>query len=913
MCPKPGLAFCAWLLILLFPGAAPAETRVAVFNFQMKSDTPDWKWLEKGLADRITTDFVSQRDLSVVARDEMQACAQKMKWTPEMARLSSKEIEEIWQHLRIQYVVTGVYTVADDRITVTAQIVEMLKRQEVGRKEVSGRCDNVLDLQRQISAELLSWFSKKSAAAILAQLPVWTRNLPATRVLYEGMDLYDQGRYAEAWLKFRQASRTDPQYVEAQYWVGKMYYFMDRYEHARRAMENFVYLDSVHPRVGDALKEYLHTYERLDTPAETLLEYYRALIQTHPNAKVFNELNQMAPVDSKQWLQARSGQLLGQIGRPKEATLVTTENRGSLSGWEYRIAASSAMEHHMRTGELVLPPALINESSNENIARFPPGQNEVTLMNHPGRGQYIWCRAIAPPGQIFKTMRFYLIGKGTSTSVGWHVHKDSYGDVPVPRTGMPIKDAFEKGFLFDQLPRCGMFQFHYWHNDDGSRKDPDWSVDGIRIVAEFEPIPPDHGAIEAICHSTHDFKVLVDGRFARGGAGLVGLLAPGRHTVEFAPYRKTNPGNDTSTPLGVFRTEVEVKPGEVTRVIARLPWKEGSPLAGWSSAIVGLDYPGYDLFTDYHWSEPGFLLDESAIRIVWARKGDLWTSTSADGENYSPPERLPMPISSAWLERGPRCMRDESGRYVLAFISDRDGQHLRYLYTAWSRDFVHWSEPARVPDRLFTAFDMIYDNRGRFLCVMASDKEIVLLVSRDAYDWKPLAVLPPPEGKPGRLRLLQTPDGGYEMVFSYSAPRPGSHMHVGANCDHIAICRSNDAQAWSLLEKVATMASEGCLSLGVVHPRDRTFIACFEDTNRWVPEQLVLHMEGPDGKWTRTKGMGAFVAFDGTMAWHPKWGYLLAWCEPPGMQFATPPEGPFVIRGPSLDAFFARPAAQAAK
>jgi hypothetical protein len=109
------------------------------------------------------------------------------------------------------------------------------------------------------------------------------------------------------------------------------------------------------------------------------------------------------------------------------------------------------------------------------------------------------------------------------------------------------------------------------------------------------------------------------------------------------------------------------------------------------------------------------------------------------------------------------------------------------------------------------------------------------------------------------------------------------------------------------------MDSEGCLSLGVVYPKDRTFIACFEETNRWVPEQLVMLMEGPDGKWGRTRGMGAFVAFDGTMAWHPKWGYLLAWCEPPGMQFAVPPEGPFVIRGPSLDPFFAKPAKEAAK
>jgi hypothetical protein len=54
-------------LAILWTSAALAGTNVAVFNFQMKSETADWRWLEKGLADRIATDFVQSRGLSVVA------------------------------------------------------------------------------------------------------------------------------------------------------------------------------------------------------------------------------------------------------------------------------------------------------------------------------------------------------------------------------------------------------------------------------------------------------------------------------------------------------------------------------------------------------------------------------------------------------------------------------------------------------------------------------------------------------------------------------------------------------------------------------------------------------------------------------------------------------------------------------
>ena len=166
----PLIALVVVGMSLAFAAPTYAATNVAVFNFQMKSETPEWRWLEKGLADRITTDFVSERGLSVVARDEMQAWAQKVKWTPEMALLTSAEIEEIWQHLQIQYVVTGVFTVSGDRISVTAQIVEMLKRQEVARKEVSGSRDNVLELQRQVSAAA-AWAQTAAMAAATRTTP----------------------------------------------------------------------------------------------------------------------------------------------------------------------------------------------------------------------------------------------------------------------------------------------------------------------------------------------------------------------------------------------------------------------------------------------------------------------------------------------------------------------------------------------------------------------------------------------------------------------------------------------------------------------------------------------------------------------------------------------------------------------
>ena len=159
------------LLALLLPAhEATAATNLAVFNFQLKTGQDDWVWLEKFMSDQMATDLVQDRSLSVIARDRMQLIAQKMKWTPEFATTNAKVMAGIRSQLRIEYLVTGVCSVQGDQLEITAQIVEVRTRKEVFRKTVSGKTEQVIDLQEQLSADVMSCFTTRSAAAILKTL-----------------------------------------------------------------------------------------------------------------------------------------------------------------------------------------------------------------------------------------------------------------------------------------------------------------------------------------------------------------------------------------------------------------------------------------------------------------------------------------------------------------------------------------------------------------------------------------------------------------------------------------------------------------------------------------------------------------------------------------------------------------------
>ncbi|MHC4984054.1 MAG: hypothetical protein ACYTF6_12915, partial [Planctomycetota bacterium] len=149
----------ALIAIFTAPAALAEKPRVSVFNFQMKSPTPEWRWLEKGLADRVITDLFQERTISVVQRDTMQRVAEQMNWTPEMI-LDARRLEQIRKALKPKYLISGVYEVKAGKLTITAIIVDFEAKKEVARREVSGPAGDALKLTRKLSASLISWLTK---------------------------------------------------------------------------------------------------------------------------------------------------------------------------------------------------------------------------------------------------------------------------------------------------------------------------------------------------------------------------------------------------------------------------------------------------------------------------------------------------------------------------------------------------------------------------------------------------------------------------------------------------------------------------------------------------------------------------------------------------------------------------------
>lgn len=965
------------MVVGLLAGPAVGQTNVTVFNFQMKSQTPDWLWLEKCLADQITTDLSQGQGLTVVARDRMQDVAEKIRWAPELAG-DAKAMQRIRGELRVNLLVSGTYSLADGQVEITAQIVNVADRQEVFRKTLTGKPEQIIDLQKQMSSELLGWLTKRPPAAILKELPIWTRSIPALKALYEGMDLYDRGRYAEGWLKFRQASREDAAYMEAVYWVGKMYYFMDRYEHARRALERFVYLDATHPRIADAAVEYLHTYETREIDTDTLVKAYARFAERFPNdERIGSDIWLTKP----SWAHQKMILRLARDGRYGEAfslhpKAITWKKFFSPGVWKLPPSISLAMRENALTGKAVPTVVLQGEDPDWLSPVFRKGPDGVEWMSHCwtsdgpctirilgakyrfmdkaaaacgiGTNDRFWLTA--PSGHVFKSLRFYPVAKGEDATITISLSQADLGQnlrntsgeeddawkLIGPHSGS-LPEAIKGGVLFDALPRTAYLRVNWALVVNDHQESKPVEIQGVRVVAELEAVGA-HGALDVWASDYPDYLLAVDGVPTRYGPGLVGPLTPGEHVLTFSPV----PGDELHES---WSTKVVVEADKVAPVVGRLPWKDGIP---WTTQLIstkaGLaDNRGLalDLQRTTVWA------DAEGIFLVWSDGGDLWSSYSRDGKSFTPARKLDLPVSSGWDESFPNLCRDETGRHVLLFYSDRGVRHWSLCYATWSRDFIHWSAPALIKNEVGesvrgTNSNLLPDNRGRLLIAgEPSGRKIPVYSSDDGLRWGWLSsVLLPYSIETDKTTpfsfLYQQDDGSYVLLVAaarilrkeerkiggpavvISSGQNVIYQKSGSDTDHsqggyyvkTLVYRfvSQDAKQWGNPQVlVLPYMFSPTISAISIDGRPCVFLSSrfygrsgLCDDNYYGVMACIAREVGED-TWEVSPPMCGLWLDTPSVSFSAKWGCIAAYMHSPEYRsYPHPGLGPFIMRGADL-------------
>ena len=897
------VALAAALAAVVLAGAAgvraaeaPAVARagaqrevVAVFNFAQRDDNPKYAWLSKGLADLLINQLSDLPQITIVSRDRMQMLVS------EYESLLHKSLQENRPELRMagetlsaKRVVFGTYGVAGDEVTLTLQVSGVADEAVLFQTQVKGRYAEALNLERELARRLRAYFLGQGTEKVpLADVPQWTSQVGSAEHLYAGVNLFDQGDYAEAWLRFRQAAKADPQYADAVYWQGRMFYYLTLYDNARPLLDDFFTRWPHHPRAGDAAIELLDTWRQtMDDPAALGQAYLALRERVDPRAIVYNKA--LPGEESRSLLRSYIGgfavQALRQQGEYEAAAKLASEvmwearsaRPGNISDTSYarewgnyeKLANISGAEAYLLTdvlpiGDGCLGHVKIFQMKHERPWYFVWDDNDPKHFGQPEfirRGdKYVmrWGEAwehiiVAPEGYQFSSLRASITLHHEPKSQPFDVCCTfAFAGTYFAGCGWSTEGAIEPRII--PVPhRCRYLLIQgYADTPDGSGTQvvPAMSQDYVgryRFDVEFEPVPPDDCQIRLNLGNQTDVKVTIDGQPTIREEGLIRGVTPGKHLISVTPVRGTARG--PSAILMPVEQEITVADKGVTECTIVPPFSDAARPAGWRNTVtLARDYPLAKV-PPAMWltetSPPSLLRVQRGSRrgqlvAVWSFRENLWLSYSQDdGAHWTPTERLPIPVDTAHNQLAPQLIQDEQGRFCLAFISDRGIERAHYPYVCWSDDLRCWSAPVRVAPVVVDKLHFLQDRSGRYLLLL------------------------PPLWRPEDLGWQRRQNGA--NVASYERVNLTKAMQQKYGRRKAVLLSSADLRHWTELEH--NLGTPQLRDVDLVQTADGLFHAVFTQQSAQQPDGMtpwaIDHQTSPDAAhW------GSFAAVADEQPW----------------------------------------------
>lgn len=208
-----GLAVAAYLLWRPAPIEAPARLMMAVLPFENLSGDPDQEYFSDGLTEEMITALgrLHPGRLGVIARTST---------IPYKA--AGKNVAQIADELRVDYLLEGSVRQEGGRVRVTAQLIRASDQTHLWAQNYDRELGNILDMQLEVARAV--------AAEIHLQLAENSQGAPdaGSRIRSEAHEAYLRGRYfldrrtpeavlaARRW--FERATSVQPDYARA--WVG---------------------------------------------------------------------------------------------------------------------------------------------------------------------------------------------------------------------------------------------------------------------------------------------------------------------------------------------------------------------------------------------------------------------------------------------------------------------------------------------------------------------------------------------------------------------------------------------------------------------------------------------------------------------------------------------------------------------
>jgi len=202
------------------PLPLPDKPSIAVLPFTNIGGDAKQERLADGLTEDLITDLSRYRDLFVIARNSVMAYKGKV-----------VSVQQVGRDLGVRYVLEGSIQVSDDRVRVTAQLIDAATEVHVWSDRYDRALDDIFDVQNEVTQKIAAALGPATTGAVIvAETAIARRKPPANFQAYDyyllGMEAHlrlTKDGESQAIELFKKAIELDPQYARGYMGLGFVY------------------------------------------------------------------------------------------------------------------------------------------------------------------------------------------------------------------------------------------------------------------------------------------------------------------------------------------------------------------------------------------------------------------------------------------------------------------------------------------------------------------------------------------------------------------------------------------------------------------------------------------------------------------------------------------------------------------
>ena len=228
--------------------AAPPRKTVLILPFHVATEEPGYEALGEALQELLVADLSAFPEIEVVDRKHLDEVLKEHELS--LSGLAEKATQiKVGRLLGARLLLSGTFTLVNSTIKINGHLFEVASSQLVRSREVTGKVEEWLDLERQLARRLVEDLDLKMTETTARRIDTKPDvNLHFIR----GLGYFYGCKYDHAIMEFLNTLRGDEKYADARYWMARSYLAEDEPAHARIEFERIAREFPRHRRAAEA-------------------------------------------------------------------------------------------------------------------------------------------------------------------------------------------------------------------------------------------------------------------------------------------------------------------------------------------------------------------------------------------------------------------------------------------------------------------------------------------------------------------------------------------------------------------------------------------------------------------------------------------------------------------------------------